>query len=61
MIERNTMVTMKLRKLLRRSSEHREKGISTEEALKHLPQRPMGPVIPGTRILRQTGRPDRAF
>lgn len=55
------LVTMKLRKLLRRSSEHRSGGVSTEEALKRLPQRPMGPVIPGLRILRQTGRPDRAF
>lgn len=52
---------MKLLKLLRRSSEHRGGGVSTEAALRHLPQRPMGPVIPGARILRQMGRPDRAF
>ena len=55
------MGAMRLRKLLRRSSEDRREGVSTEEALKHLPQRPMGPVIPGSRILRQMGRPDRAF
>jgi hypothetical protein len=51
-------------KWLRRRDANRQMKTSrerTEEALRHLPHRPLGPVLPGYRIRRQYGRPDRSF
>lgn len=55
------MGLMKLPRLSRRSQTRASGRVTTEDALKRLPQRPLGPVLPGFRILRRNGHPDRAF